>query len=131
MSNLRATFYKSEEGIDLVELKIIGDPNSVIYKVSEKSEQLKKDFPKEWASFYKGKSPVKTIKTTNLDVLQTMSPRKIDALKLEGVESVEQLAELSDGACHGLGKGTLDYRKEAKEFLMEKHDIKPLQVVGS
>ena len=42
MSNLRATFYKSEEGIDLVELKIIGDPNSVIYKVSEKSEQFKK-----------------------------------------------------------------------------------------
>jgi hypothetical protein len=131
MSNLRATFYKSEEGIDLVELKLIGDPNSVIYKVSAKSEEFKKDFPKEWADFYKDKSPVKTIKTTNLDVLQTMNPRKIDALKLEGVESVEQLAELSDGACHGLGKGTLDYRKEAKEFLMEKHNIKPLQVVGS
>tara|TARA_R100000781_G_scaffold18090_1_gene14145 strand:- start:42 stop:437 length:396 start_codon:yes stop_codon:yes gene_type:complete len=131
MSNLRATFYKSEEGIDLVELKLIGDPNSVIYKVSEKSEQLKKDFPKEWASFYKDKSPAKTIKTTNLDILECMSKRKIDALKLEGVESVEQLAELSDGACHGLGKGTLDYRKEAKEFLMKKHDIKPLQVVGS
>ena len=131
MSNLRATFYKSEEGIDLVELKIIGDPNSVIYKVSAKSEEFKKDFPKEWAAFYKDKNPVKTIKTTNLNVLQTMNPRKIDALKLEGVVSVEQLAELSDGACHGLGKGTLDYRKDAKEFLMEKHNIKPLQVVGS
>ncbi len=50
---------------------------------------------------------------------------------MEGITSVEQLADLSDGACHGLGKGTLDYRKEAKEFLMKKHDIKPLQVVGS
>ena len=35
MSNLRATFYKSEEGIDLVELKLIGDPNSVIYQLKQ------------------------------------------------------------------------------------------------
>ena len=131
MSNLRATFYKSEEGIDLVELKLIGDPNSVIYKVSEKSEQLKKDFPKEWASFYKKDKKIKVKKETNLDVLECMNKKKIDVLKLEGITSVEQLAALSDGACHGLGKGTIDYRKEAKEFLMDKHDIKPLQVVGS
>lgn len=60
-----------------------------------------------------------------------MTSNKIKALELEGITSVEQLSELSDGACHGLGKGTLDYRKEAKAFMMEKHNIKPLQVVGS
>jgi hypothetical protein len=64
-------------------------------------------------------------------VLECMSVNKIKALELEGITSVEQLSELSDGACHGLGKGTLDYRKEAKSFMMEKHNIKPLQVVGS
>ena len=131
MSNLRANFFKSEDGIDMVELSIIGDPNSVIHKVESRAKEFEKNFPREWSEFYKDKSPAKTIKTTNLDILECMSKRKIDALKLEGVECVEQLAELSDGACHGLGKGTLDYRKEAKEFLMKKHDIKPLQVVGS
>tara|TARA_R100000951_G_scaffold30936_2_gene26577 strand:- start:4786 stop:5178 length:393 start_codon:yes stop_codon:yes gene_type:complete len=130
MSNLRANFFKSENGIDMVELSIIGDPNSVIHKVESKAEEFAKNFPREWAEFYKDKK-IKVKKETNLDVLECMNKKKIDVLKLEGITSVEQLAELSDGACHGLGKGTIDYRKEAKEFLMDKHDIKPLQVVGS
>ena len=130
MSNLRANFFKTEDGIDMVELSIIGDPNSVIHKVEPRAKEFEKDFPREWSEFYKDKK-IKVKKETNLDVLECMNKRKIDVLKLEGITSVEQLAVLSDGACHGLGKGTIDYRKEAKEFLMDKHDIKPLQVVGS
>ena len=54
-SNLRANFYKSEEGVDLVELKLIGDPNTVIYRVKDKKEQLKEQFPKEYAEYFKVK----------------------------------------------------------------------------
>ena len=50
---------------------------------------------------------------------------------MEGITSIEQLAELSDGACHGLGKDVLDHRKEAKQFLAGGKDVKPQQpVVG-
>jgi hypothetical protein len=129
-SNLRATFSKDENNRDLAEIAVIGDPNTMIYYVKEHSERLKKDFPNEWSKYFKEKNTIK-IEETNLTVLECMNVRKIEALKLEGITSVEQLSGLSDGACHGLGKGTLDYRKEAKSFLMEKHDIKPLQVVGS
>tara|TARA_R100001377_G_scaffold3843_1_gene2213 strand:- start:965 stop:1366 length:402 start_codon:yes stop_codon:yes gene_type:complete len=129
-SNLRATFSKNEDNRDVAEITIIGDPNTMIYYVKDHSERLKKDFPNEWAVYFKEKN-IKKIKETDLSILECMSVNKIKALELEGITSVEQLSELSDGACHGLGKGTLDYRKEAKAFIMEKHNIKPLQVVGS
>ncbi len=129
-SNLRATFYKDENKNDLVKISLIGDPNTVILDVKNNGEQLKKDFPIQWAEYYKNTKKIKQ-KETDLNVLECMTSNKIKALELEGITSVEQLSELSDGACHGLGKGTLDYRKEAKAFMMEKHNIKPLQVVGS
>ena len=44
MSNLRANFFKSEDGIDMVELSIIGDPNSVIHKVESRAEEFEKKF---------------------------------------------------------------------------------------
>ena len=129
-SNLRAIFSKDESSRDVVEVAIIGDPNTMIYYVKDHSERLKNDFPNEWAKYFKEKGSIK-IQETHLKSLECMDARKIEALKIEGITSVEQLSDLSDGACHGLGKGTLDYRKEAKAFMMEKHNIKPLQVVGS
>ena len=130
MANLRANFYKSDKGIDLVELKLIGDPNTVIYRVKDKEEQFIEQFPKEYAEYFKVKPTKKTPKATPLNVLKDLGKRKVDVLKLEGIKSVEELASLSDGACHGLGKGTLDLRKMAKEHLAEKYDIQAEQVVG-
>ena len=100
--------------------------------MKDKEEQIKQEFPNEYNAYYKSKKPVKnTKKETSLTKLKSLNINKKKFFEMEGINSVEQLAGLSDGACHGLGKGTLDYRKEAKEFLMKKHDIKPLQVVGS
>ena len=50
--------------------------------------------------------------------------------EMEGINSVEQLAGLSDGACHGLGKDVLDHRKEAKQFLAGEHTKPQQPVVG-
>ena len=61
-SNLRANFYKSDNGVDLVELKLIGDPNTVIYRVKDKEEQLKEQFPKEYAEYFKVKPAKKHLK---------------------------------------------------------------------
>ena len=54
MGNLRVNIFKSEDGKqDLVEFKLIGDPNTVIYKMTEKEEQIKKEFPAEYNAYYK------------------------------------------------------------------------------
>lgn len=52
-SNLRATFYKDENKNDLVKISLIGDPNTVILDVKNNGDQLKKDFPIQWAEYYK------------------------------------------------------------------------------
>ena len=128
-SNIRATFFKSDGGIDLAELKIIGDPNTVIYKIKDKEEELKERFPQEYADYFKMSKP-KTPKTTPLSKLQGLGNKKEEALNVEGIRTVEDLAALSDSNCHGLGKGTLDLRKRAKDFLAEKYNIRAEQVVG-
>lgn len=103
---------------DLVEIKLIGDPNTVIYKMKDKEEQIKQEFPNEYNAYYKSKKPVKnTKKETPLTKLKSLNINKKKFFEMEGITSIEQLAGLSDGACHGLGKDVLDHRKEAKKFL--------------
>ena len=103
---------------DLVEIKLIGDPNTVIYKMKDKEEQIKQEFPNEYNAYYKSKKPVKnTKKETPLTKLKALNINKKKFFEMEGITSIEQLAGLSDGACHGLGKDVLDHRKEAKKFL--------------
>ena len=58
-SNLRAIFSKDESSRDVVEVAIIGDPNTMIYYVKDHSERLKKDFPNEWQSTLKKKAQLK------------------------------------------------------------------------
>ena len=58
-SNLRAIFSKDESSRDVVEVAIIGDPNTMIYYVKDHSERLKKDFPNEWAKYFKEKGSIK------------------------------------------------------------------------
>ena len=129
MGNLRVNIFKSEDGKqDLVEFKLIGDPNTVIYKMTEKEEQIKKEFPAEYNAYYKTKKPIP--KATPISKLKTINKSKIKFFDLEGICSIEQLADLSDGACHGLGKDVLDCRKQARNYLSQEHDIKPQQIVG-
>jgi|TARA_R100000329_G_scaffold146432_1_gene132936 hypothetical protein len=112
---------------DLVEIKLIGDPNSVIYKMKEKEAEIKDEFPNEYNAYYKNKATVK--KETPLSKLKSINRNKKKFFEMEGITSIEQLSQLSDGACHGLGKDVLDHRKEAKRFLNGgKEEIQ--QIVG-
>jgi hypothetical protein len=128
--NRRITIYRDPTNkFDLVEIKLIGDPNTVIYKMKDKEEQIKQEFPDD---YYKNKKPkVQEKKETPLSKLKSLNRNKKKFFEMEGITSIEQLAELSDGACHGLGKDVLDHRKEAKQFLAGGKDVKPQQpVVG-
>jgi hypothetical protein len=111
-------FRDSTNKFDLVEIKLIGDPNTVIYKMKDKEEQIKQEFPNDYYEYYKNKKPaVKEKKETSLSKLKTLNRNKKKFFEMEGITSIEQLSQLSDGACHGLGKDVLDHRKEAKKFL--------------
>tara|TARA_R100000458_G_C8224609_1_gene207992 strand:+ start:391 stop:798 length:408 start_codon:yes stop_codon:yes gene_type:complete len=131
--NKRITIYRDPtDKFDLVEIKLIGDPNTVIYKMKDKEEQIKQEFPDDYNAYYKNKKPVKSAKKeTPLTKLKSLNINKKKFFEMEGITSIEQLAGLSDGACHGLGKDVLDHRKEAKQFLAGGKDVKAQQpVVG-
>jgi hypothetical protein len=128
--NVRIQIYKDEEkGYDLVEKKLIGDPNTVIYKMSQVEEEIKRDFPEEYNNYYKKKKV--ELKGTSLSKLKMLNKNKRTFFEIEGITTIEQLSDLSDGACHGLGKDVLDCRKAAKEFLAKMNNTKPVQVVGN
>ena len=130
--NRRINIFKdSTNKFDLVEIKLIGDPNTVIYKMKDKEEQIKQEFPNEYNAYYKNKKPISNgKKETPLTKLKSLNKGKKKFFEMEGITSVEQLADLSDGACHGLGKDVLDCRKQARNYLAQEHDIKPQQMVG-
>ena len=130
--NKRITIYRDPTNkFDLVEIKLIGDPNTVIYKMKDKEEQIKQEFPNEYNDYYKNKKSVSNEKKeTPLTKLKSLNKGKKKFFEMEGITSVEQLADLSDGACHGLGKDVLDCRKQARNYLAKEHDIKPQQIVG-
>ena len=130
--NRRITIYRDPTNkFDLVEIKLIGDPNTVIYKMKDKEEQIKQEFPNEYNAYYKNKKPISNEKKeTPLTKLKSLNKGKKKFFEMEGITSVEQLADLSDGACHGLGKDVLDCRKQARNYLAQEHDIKPQQIVG-
>lgn len=51
-------------------------------------------------------------------VAGVMSPETRDSwLHLQGIQTAEQLAELSDSIVQGLGRDAAKWRKQAKEFL--------------
>ena len=56
--NRRITIYRDPtDKFDLVEIKLIGDPNTVIYKMKDKEEQIKQEFPDDYYAYYKNKKP--------------------------------------------------------------------------
>ena len=130
--NKRITIYRDPTNkFDLVEIKLIGDPNTVIYKMKDKEEQIKQEFPSEYNAYYKNKKPISNEKKeTPLTKLKSLNKGKKKFFEMEGITSIEQLADLSDGACHGLGKDVLDCRNQARNYLAKEHDIKPQQIVG-
>ena len=52
MSNIRIEIFAGENGSpDLVEIRRVGDFNTVLYKVSEKEDFLKENFPVEYQAY--------------------------------------------------------------------------------
>ena len=131
MSNIRIEIFAGENGSpDLVEIRRVGDFNTVLYKVSEKEDFLKENFPIEYQAYTKGTVGKVRPKGTPLTELKGVGTRKENALVQQDVNTVEELADLSDASVGALGAGTVDLRKKARDYIANREGMKPVQAVG-
>lgn len=110
--SVRGRFFQ-HNGKDFVELKIVGDPNTIVVRVTPEHTH---QFPIEWAAYQDGKS-VPEPDGTPLTEIPGVSNDMAMAFKLKGVRTVEEFAELSDAAVKALGLGALTLRKSAINLL--------------
>tara|TARA_R110002096_G_scaffold231077_1_gene420779 strand:- start:126 stop:518 length:393 start_codon:yes stop_codon:yes gene_type:complete len=130
MSNMRIEFIDNDGGPPLVEIRRVGDMNTVIYKVSEKTAYLEEHFPRELAAFEKNGSTQIRAKGTPLVKIDGMGKRRASSLEKQDVKTIEQLAELSDASINSLGAGMVDLRKKARDHLASAAGIEPVRTVG-
>jgi predicted flap endonuclease-1-like 5' DNA nuclease len=130
MSNLRIEFLQNDGGPDLVEIRRVGDMNTVIYKVSEKAEYLEEHFPLELAAYQKTGATEIRAKGTPLTDIKGLGKRRASTLEKQDVKTVEQLAELSDASINSLGAGMVDLRKKARDHMAGIAGIEPIRTVG-
>jgi len=130
MSNLRIEFIDNDDGPDLVEVRRVGDMNTVIYKVSEKLGFLEEHFPLELAAYQKTGATQIRAKGTPLTDIKGLGKRRASTLEKQDVKTVEQLAELSDASINSLGAGMVDLRKKARDHIAGAAGIEPIRTVG-
>ena len=130
MSNLRIEFIDNDDGPDLVEVRRVGDMNTVIYKVSEKLGFLEEHFPLELAAYQKTGATEIRAKGTPLTDIKGLGKRRASTLEKQDVKTVEQLAELSDASINSLGAGMVDLRKKARDHIAGAAGIEPIRTVG-
>lgn len=113
-AKLRANFFKDVDGKqDLVEIVIIGDPNTLIRKVT--TEHVRR-FPREWEAFQSGQTEVK-IEGTPLTDVPGLDRSAALAMKLKGVRTAEELAALDEAAATGLGMNMRTFVKAAQNLV--------------
>jgi hypothetical protein len=116
-AKLRANFFKDVDGKqDLVEIVIIGDPNTLIKKVSPDHVRT---FPREWEAYQSGQTEIK-IDGTPLTEVPGVDRNLALALKLKGVRTAEELAALDEAAATGLGMNMRTFVSTAKNFVKLK-----------
>lgn len=112
VNKLRATFFR-DGARDMIEIKIIGDPNTVIRKVEPKDLS---QFASEWTAYEAGKGDV-DVGGTPLTEVPGILPALAVAWKLKGVRNAEELAALDDHAIRSLGMNALSFRTAAQNLL--------------
>lgn len=114
---IHAEFYgdRTEAGkdIELVRIKIVGDPNDLIKKVT--ADHVKR-FPREYEAYKLGSRRIDHGGTKLADVPGVDRDTETK-LNFQGVHNAEQLAGLSDGQVSSLGIGTQTLRRAAQLLL--------------
>ena len=124
-AKLRANFFKDVDGKqDLVEIVIIGDPNTLIKKVT--TDHVKR-FSREWEAYQSGQTEVH-VEGIPLTDVPGIDRSAALGLKLKGVRTAEELAALDEGAATGLGMNMRTFVNAAKN-LVKLREYERLQAV--
>ena len=111
--NLRATFFKDDRGIVMLEIAIVGDPSAAIVKPTDAH---KEQFAEEWAVFSSGKDEVSHEGTPLTDVM-CVGKKLAAKLKANDIHTAEQLAAVHDGGLDAVGMSAYTHRQNARELL--------------
>ena len=126
MSNVRAMFY-NENKVDYVEISIIGDPSTVVRKVTEQDKQR---FKSDWDGYKKAEEVV--VKGMPLTDVKGIGPQLAKKLERNGIRTAEELAETPDGALpRAVGMGGMTIRKEAQSMMNEKKQTAIDRIIDS
>ena len=103
-------FYR-ENNIDYVEISAIGSKDTVKKKVTP---ALMAQFPAYWTAHCEGLPPLPRKGTALTELMSEQFAKKyFDA----NVQTLEEIAFLSDSQCDALGQGTVTLRNNAKQHL--------------
>jgi hypothetical protein len=111
----KARFFR-EGGRDLVELSTIGSKDTVVRKVQP---QHMAQFRSDWNAYCDGQPPQRRSGTPLTD-LPSLNKDKAEVYVAHNVHTLEELAELSDAQCQGLGHGTLTDREQARKLMEQR-----------
>lgn len=109
----RARFYTDDNGRPMVEISAIGSKDTIKKKVGP--EEMAR-FKPDWDAFCDGK-PLTRRPGTPLTDVPGIDQNKADNYIARNIHNAEELAVLTDGACQGVGHGTLTDRKAAQGLL--------------
>jgi hypothetical protein len=112
-SKVRAKFFQGEAGRDYVEITILGDPNTVIRKVSH-ADTVR--FQRDWEA-YKANSGELPVEGTPLIEVPGIDKNAEVGLRLKGVRTAEELAGLDEAAAKSLGMGGITFWNGAKNLI--------------
>lgn len=123
-SKVRPKFFKGENGLDYVEISIVGDPNTVIRKVSPADTV---NYAKEWAAYQDGAAEL-PVTGTPLTEVPGIDNNAALGLRLKGIRTAEELAGLDEAAAKSIGMGGLTFWNGAKN-LIRLRELEALQSV--
>ena len=113
--SVRARFYQ-HNGKDFVELKIVGDPNTLMTRAMPEHVA---QFPNEWRAYQEGKDEPEVVGTP-LEDIPGVNGDMAMAYRLKGVRTAEEFAALNDTAIRTFGTGALTLRQAAQHMLDAK-----------
>jgi hypothetical protein len=109
--------------VPAVEHKARGSADVSVNKINaDNSQYWVNRFPDAWLAF-QGKdvaldgTPLNTKDEMGDYVLDDMNADRVKILRLQGVRTIEELAELVDAECERMGFGYKTLRKQAQEYL--------------
>jgi len=124
LTAVQNNFKTAQEGRPIFEDKVYirirtaGDRLNEVHR--EAKDQDKRRFPLQWARYVQGQE--QATEGTPLEQWPLMTPGSVRSLKALNVNTVEQLAAVTDGNLDHLGMGARNLREQAQAYLARANE---------